>query len=37
MADALVYATALMHEATLITSDADFASLPGVTFLPKPS
>jgi toxin FitB len=36
MADALVYATALAKEAELITSDADFAALSGVTFLPKP-
>jgi toxin FitB len=35
MADALVYATAVLHDAELITSDADFAALPGVTFLGK--
>lgn len=35
MADALVYATAVLHDAELITSDADFAALPGVTYLGK--
>lgn len=35
MADAIVYATAIVHKATLITSDADLASLPKVTFLQK--
>ena len=30
MADAIVYATARHHGATLITMDADFAGLPGV-------
>ena len=34
MADAIVYATALLHEATLITSDADFKNLPSVQYLP---
>ena len=29
MADALVYATAQRHGATLVTGDADFAGLPG--------
>jgi predicted nucleic acid-binding protein len=29
MADSLVYATARRHGATLITSDTDFAGLPG--------
>lgn len=37
MADAMVYATALSHHAMLITSDADFARLPGVTFYPRKS
>lgn len=36
MADAIVYATALTHSATLVTSDADLASLPGVAYLKKP-
>lgn len=31
MADAIIYATAQRHKAQLITSDAHFASLPGVT------
>ena len=36
MADSLVYATAVSMGAELITSDADFASLPGVIYLAKP-
>ena len=36
MADAIVFATALAQKAELITSDADFARLPGVTYLHKP-
>lgn len=36
MADAIVYATALTERARLMTSDADLAPLPGVTYLPKP-
>ena len=35
MADAIVYATAAVHEAELITSDRDFAELDGVTYLRK--
>jgi toxin FitB len=35
MADSMVYATAVSNEADLITSDADFARLPGVRYLPK--
>ncbi len=35
MADAIVYATALMHRAKLVTSDADLAALPGVMYLKK--
>ena len=35
MADAIVYATALIHKAKLVTSDADLASLPGVVYLKK--
>jgi predicted nucleic acid-binding protein len=34
--DSLIYATAVSMAAELITSDADFASLPGVTYLAKP-
>ena len=37
MADAVVYATAQMLEATLVTSDLDFADLPGVTYIPRDS
>jgi toxin FitB len=33
MADAIIYATAQVHRAQLITSDAHFASLAGVTLL----
>ena len=33
MADAIIYATAQHHRAQLITSDAHFANLPGVTLL----
>ncbi len=33
MADAIIYATARAHQAQLITSDAHFAGLPGVTVL----
>lgn len=33
MADAIIYATALQNKAELITSDAHFANLPGVTIL----
>jgi len=36
MADAIIYATAQLHQATLITSDAHFASLPGVKYFPHP-
>jgi predicted nucleic acid-binding protein len=36
MAGSLVYATAVSMGAELITSDADFASLPGVIYLAKP-
>ncbi|MBI5444538.1 MAG: type II toxin-antitoxin system VapC family toxin [Deltaproteobacteria bacterium] len=35
MADAVVYATALQAGHELVTCDAHFASLPGVTYLPK--
>jgi len=36
MADAIVLATARLHDAEVITSDADFANIPGVVYLPKP-
>jgi len=36
MADAIVYATALTEGVKLITSDADLAPLPGVSYLRKP-
>ena len=36
MADAVVYATARHYEALLVTSDADFAELPGVKYLESP-
>jgi predicted nucleic acid-binding protein len=35
MADAIVLATALAYDAELITSDADFARIPGVVYIPK--
>lgn len=35
MADAIVYATARMHDGELVTSDADLKGLDGVVFLPK--
>jgi predicted nucleic acid-binding protein len=34
-ADAIVYATALAHEADLLTCDRHFEDLPGVRFVPK--
>jgi predicted nucleic acid-binding protein len=34
-ADAIVYATALEYEADLLTCDAHFSALPGVTFISK--
>jgi predicted nucleic acid-binding protein len=34
-ADAIVYATALQYDADLLTCDAHFDGLPGVTFIPK--
>ncbi len=33
MADAIIYATAQVHEAQLITSDPHFSELPGVTLI----
>ena len=35
MADAVVYATARVHEAEVITADKDFEGLPGVTYFKK--
>jgi toxin FitB len=41
MADAMVYATAMLHGVLLVTSDSDFAPdsvpLPGVVYYEKPS
>lgn len=37
MADAIILATARLYDAELVTSDRDFESIPGVTFLPKPA
>ena len=37
MADAIVYATARSLDAALVTSDAHFADLPNVTYVPKPT
>ncbi len=34
-ADAIVYATALAHSADLVTCDAHFEGLPGVTYIAK--
>jgi len=34
MADAIIFATATKHEADIITTDADFEGLPGVTLIP---
>lgn len=36
MADAIVYATAWLRSAELVTSDKDFADLPDVTYIGKP-
>jgi predicted nucleic acid-binding protein len=33
-ADAIIYATARAHNATLVTSDAHFENLPGVEYIP---
>lgn len=35
MADAIVLATAQAHDAELVTSDSDFAGLPGVIYISK--
>ena len=34
-ADAVIYATALEHDADLLTCDAHFTDLPGVLYIPK--
>jgi len=36
MADAIILATARLYEAEVVTSDADFEGVPGVTYIPKP-
>jgi len=36
MADAIILATARLYESEVVTSDADFEGVPGVTFIPKP-
>jgi predicted nucleic acid-binding protein len=36
MADALVYATGVLHQSMVITSDSDFETLPGVIYHEKP-
>lgn len=36
MADAIILATAQLYEAEVVTSDADFEDVPGVTYIPKP-
>ena len=35
MADAIVLATAQAHDAEVITSDSDFAGIPGVVYIRK--
>lgn len=35
MADAVVYATGLLYEAPVVTSDRDFEGLPGVVYIGK--
>ena len=37
MADAIVLATARLHEAEVVTSDADFQGIDGVAYIPKKS
>lgn len=37
MADAIIYATALTYDATLVTSDAHFQGLPQVEYIPRPT
>lgn len=35
MADAMIYATALVFDATIVTSDAHFQGLPQVVYIPR--
>jgi len=35
MADAIILATAQLYRAELVSSDSDFETVPGVTYLPK--
>ncbi len=35
MADSIILATAILHEAVIWTQDVDFKRLPGVKFFPK--
>jgi len=35
MADAMILATARLYDAEVVTSDADFAGVPAVTYIPK--
>lgn len=37
MADAIIYTTAQLHDATLVTGDAHFDGLPGVEYIPAAS
>lgn len=37
MADSLIYATAVLHQVDVVTSDPDFMGLPGVIYLEKKS
>lgn len=37
MADAIILATARLYDAEVVTSDADFEGVPGVTYIPKPT
>ena len=37
MADAIILATGRLYEAEVVTSDADFDGIPGVTYIPKPT
>jgi predicted nucleic acid-binding protein len=36
MADSLIYATAVLHQVEVVTSDPDFLGLPRVIYLEKP-
>ena len=37
MADAIILATGRFFNAEVVTSDADFEGVPGVTYIPKPA